>query len=153
MIKELDSLHWGVVRSSFLTEPCWEYGVPAGQCFPPHQTELPPQHAAIQAMAPATVQLPSPHSLGEIGKILSDLPLPHPSLLALNLKMDLLAQHMSMPVAGRTRLFFENWTRVTKDPWCLLQSGDIRYLWNIGQKNISQLPLSARSNNLYYWRK
>ena len=50
---------------------------------------------------------------------MSDLPLPHPSLLALNLKMDLLAQHISTPVAGRTCLFFENWTRVTKDPWVL----------------------------------
>ena len=33
--------------------------------------------------------------------------------------MDLLVQHIRTPVAGRTRLFFENWTKVTKDPWVL----------------------------------
>ena len=94
----------GRSKKQFFRQPCWEYGVPAGQCSPPHQTELLPQQAAIQATAPVTVQLPSPHSLGEIGKILSDLPLPHPSLLALNLKMDLLAQHISTPASGRQNL-------------------------------------------------
>ena len=33
--------------------------------------------------------------------------------------MSLLPQHVSMPVAGRTALFLENWGQLTQDPWVL----------------------------------
>ena len=56
----------------------------------PGRAMLPPQQAVLQVTFPTAAQLPSSHSLGEIGKILSNLPLPHPSLQGLNLNMALL---------------------------------------------------------------
>ena len=105
-------LHWGAVGSSFSTRPCWQFGVPAGQCFPIQQ-------AALQVKAQSAIQFPSPQTLGKIGKSLNNLPPPHTSLRALNLNINLLTQYVLTPVAGRTALFLENWARLTQDPWVL----------------------------------
>ena len=47
------------------------------------------------------------------------IPLPQSTFLALNLNLHLLSQHVSTPVAGRTALFLENWSKLTKDSWVL----------------------------------
>ena len=112
MIRRIAKPHWGVAKSSFFDKALLAIRGPG-------RAMLPPQQAVLQVTFPTAAQLPSSHSLGEIGKILSSLPLPHPSLQALNLNMALLTQHVATPVAGRTALFLENWARLTQDPWVL----------------------------------
>ena len=120
MIKELDSLHWGVVRSSFFDRALLGIRSPSRAMFP-----SPPNRA------PAPTSSHSNHGT-------SNSPTPKPPLtrgdrenlerftlatsLAASTQLEYGPTHptyIATLVAGRTCLFFENWTRVTKDPWVL----------------------------------
>ena len=154
MIKELDSLHWGVVRSSFFDRALLGIRGPSRAMLPSPPNRAPAPTSSHSSHGTSNSPTPKPPlTRGDRENLVSDLPLPHPSLLALNLKMDLLAQHISTPVAGRTCLFFENWTRVTKDPWVLTTIRGYQIPLKYWPKNIGQLLQSARNDNLYYWRK
>ena len=50
MIRRLARPHWGVAKAVFSTKPCWQFGVPAGQCSP--------QQAVLQVTFPPAAQLP-----------------------------------------------------------------------------------------------
>ena len=89
MTAKLTSLHWGVAKDFFDEALLARQGTSSTMLLPQQAI---PKRASLQATIPTAVQLPS--LLGEIRKILDNLPLPHPSLQAPNLNINLIARQL-----------------------------------------------------------
>ena len=104
------------VKSSFFNK-----ALPGSQqdTTPPSNKHSYKHHTQHPHANPQQPKSPCPETFREIGKRVSKFPLSQSTFLALNLNLHLLSQHVSTPVAGRTALFLENWSKLIKDPWVL----------------------------------